>query len=702
MATRLKNIKYTHCFKLFLLVVGLSGVILGYWGALNYSDFSYALKNDYKLAFEEDIDGIHSKILLLNKYKSEEHIKSGAMINENELLEKVQNIKFEKNTKINTVIKKYDGLVAGQTNSAEAKRLMLERDETVTDTKKVYDKKLEQAKEELIAGVLARYNAAKQFLDNYDGLYYTILENGLVTGPEPNYYNTLPFYKKLDRDGSVVYIGFSQEAFKQASQYEVRHQNGLNGIKHMGMGLSLVVLSFAGLMFVAGRVPGSTKLHYNSFDRIYLDVGFLITGFVTMLCVFFAISMASDQKTQSLQLINYVALILLTVAYLTLAAYATMFAKRIKSREVIRHTQLYKFYRSTKTIAEQAYTSAMDIPADQKLLAKRTAILLAFYTVPVMLNLWIYTILAEAFNSFFALLVALGLFSLLVGGIVRLVLKQAMILMTLVEGIKKIKDGDLNHKIVSSGFEFVDTIADDINHIADGVKAAVDREMKAEHLKVELITNVSHDLKTPLTSIITYSDLLCSKYDEPEKVKEYADILKRKSGHLKQLVEDLFEVSKAQSRSIAVKLEELSLNDLIEQSFAEYEDDFKNAGLEVVATIPSEKIMILADGAKMWRVLSNVFENALKYTLPNTHVYVEVEVLNNQAILTVKNISNYMMQFKAEEVLERFKRGDAARSGEGSGLGLAIVKSFMEVQNGSCRIVVDGDLFKIMLTIPLN
>lgn len=175
--------------------------------------------------------------------------------------------------------------------------------------------------------------------------------------------------------------------------------------------------------------------------------------------------------------------------------------------------------------------------------------------------------------------------------------------------------------------------------------------------------------------------------------------MRRKSVRLKQLVDDLFEVSKAQSGAISINLEELCLNDLIAQSFAEYEEDFKNARLDVILTLPQDKIMVLADGAKMWRVLSNLYNNAIKYSMPGTRVFVDAEVVNDKVNITVKNIANYIMNFKSEEIFERFKRGDESRSGEGSGLGLAIVKSFMALQNGSCDVVVDGDLFKVTLTL---
>lgn len=311
----------------------------------------------------------------------------------------------------------------------------------------------------------------------------------------------------------------------------------------------------------------------------------------------------------------------------------------------------------------------------------------------------VFVILAAGMHVIIGLPVALALFALLLISIVNVFQKRVSAFMTLAEGIKKIKHGDFHHKIPACGFDTLDIIAEDINNIADGVKAAVDREMKAEHMKVELITNVSHDLKTPLTSIITYSDLLSQENINAEQVKEYVEILQRKSVRLKQLVDDLFEVSKAQSGAISIELEELCLNDLITQSLAEYEEDFKKARLDTILNLPSDKIMVLADGTKMWRVLSNLYNNAIKYSMPGTRVFVDVEVVNDKVNITMKNIANYIMHFTSEEIFERFKRGDESRSGEGSGLGLAIVRSFMALQKGSSDVVIDGDLFKVTLTL---
>lgn len=543
----------------------------------------------------------------------------------------------------------------------------------------------------MIVEELVQYNKALDFLKNYEGLYYTVVSNVALTGKDTEFYKTLPYYNEnRDFNDGTFYIGFSEDCFRQqVMQYEIRHNNGITGIYILLSGLGFIVLSMGWLMFAAGRTPKRDEIEFNYFDKMYLDIGLLLTGTIVISCGIIAGIMIV--RMQNSQLYNQLAIMLLVIAYLTLTAYAVMFSKRVKSCELFKHTLMYRCYKS------------LIIPivtlTDNLSFAKKTIVFLLLYTIALGMIGLLLVIIATITNVVMGMLCAVGLFILLLSKIVYFSLKSMTGFMTLAAGIKKIKDGDFNHKISVCGVAIIDTITDDVNHITDGVKTAVDREMKAEQMKVELITNVSHDLKTPLTSIVTYSDLLLQEQITLKQVKEYAEIVKKKSERLKQMVDDLFEISKAQSGSISVTLETLCLNDLIIQSFAEYEEDFKKSGFEIILNISQEKIMVLADGAKMWRVLSNIYNNALKYSMSGTRVYVDVEALDDTVNITVKNIANDVMDFTTDEICERFKRGDKSRSEEGSGLGLAIVKSFMALQKGSCNIVVDGDLFKVTLTL---
>lgn len=242
--------------------------------------------------------------------------------------------------------------------------------------------------------------------------------------------------------------------------------------------------------------------------------------------------------------------------------------------------------------------------------------------------------------------------------------------------------------------------AENLNSIGDGMAAAVEQRMKSERLKTELITNVSHDIKTPLTSIINYVDLL-ERPHTPEEGAEYLEVLERQSKRLKKLTEDLVEASKASTGNMSVTLAPTSTLEIINQSLAEYGQRMEAGKLSVLINVPEPAPAVRADGRLLWRVMDNLFNNVVKYAMPETRVYVDVRTSEGNAVISVKNISRAALNVSAEELMERFVRGDTSRSTEGSGLGLSIAKSLTELQHGQFNISTDGDLFKAEITLPL-
>lgn len=260
-----------------------------------------------------------------------------------------------------------------------------------------------------------------------------------------------------------------------------------------------------------------------------------------------------------------------------------------------------------------------------------------------------------------------------------------------------IAKGDLNQKIdVSIGV--LQPIAENLNNIQKGFKMAVQEEMKSQRMRTELITNVSHDLKTPLTSIISYVDLLKKEDIKDETQRDYIDILDQKSQRLKVLIEDLFEASKANSGAIELSLEELDIVALLRQTLGEFEEKTEEKGLDIRLTSDQEKIKCYLDGRRTYRIFENIMTNIVKYAMEGSRVYIDLEAQEDRVSLVFKNIASYEMNFDAAEITERFMRGDKARHTEGSGLGLAIAKSLTEIQSGEFEIVVDGDLFKTLIT----
>ena len=241
--------------------------------------------------------------------------------------------------------------------------------------------------------------------------------------------------------------------------------------------------------------------------------------------------------------------------------------------------------------------------------------------------------------------------------------------------------------------------AENLNSIGDGMAAAIDKQLKSERLKTELITNVSHDIKTPLTSIINYVDLLQHEHT-PEQEEEYLAVLKRQAFKLKKLTEDLVEASKATTGNLPVNAVRCSMNELLSQVEGEYGDKLSAADLTLVSVMPDKELFCNVDGALMWRVIDNLLSNICKYAQNGTRVYLTLEKTGGDAVVTFKNTSRAALNIPAEELMERFVRGDSSRSTEGNGLGLSIAQSLTELQGGKMSLAIDGDLFKAILRFP--
>ena len=262
------------------------------------------------------------------------------------------------------------------------------------------------------------------------------------------------------------------------------------------------------------------------------------------------------------------------------------------------------------------------------------------------------------------------------------------------EGTEEIAAGNYEDKIELKHYK---EIENNINHASENLQKAVEEAIKSERLKSELITNVSHDLKTPLTSVINYAELLNKNDLSEEEIKEYSEIVYKKSHQLKKLIEDLFEASKINTENVELNRENIDFKELLKQIVGEWSDKLEASGLEIITNYPDEECTLYLDGGKMYRVLENIFSNISKYAMDNTRVYVDLKIEDNIKVLEIKNISKYSLNISAEQLMERFTRGDVARNTEGSGLGLSIAKSLTEIQGGSFTTVVDGDLFKVKI-----
>lgn len=321
--------------------------------------------------------------------------------------------------------------------------------------------------------------------------------------------------------------------------------------------------------------------------------------------------------------------------------------------------------------------------------------LVSIITFSALLGAFILLLLLLGFHNILnAFIIIILLYIIL---LIRYLFKKADYLNEILKATEEITCGNLDYIIKENKGGVLGKIAHNINNMKEGYKRSLEEQVKSERLKTELITNVSHDLKTPLTSIINYIDLLKKEDLSKDEVNAYISVLDRKSERLKSLIEDLFEASKMSSGAVELNIEKIDVTALLKQSIAEFEEKITKSSLELKFKYDNNKTYANLDGKKTWRVFENLINNIIKYSQPNTRVYIDLIETDTKIIITMKNISHYEMDFTSDEIFERFKRGDKARNTEGSGLGLAIAKSIVELQGGNLNINIDGDLFKVII-----
>lgn len=368
-----------------------------------------------------------------------------------------------------------------------------------------------------------------------------------------------------------------------------------------------------------------------------------------------------------------------TILYLNEIILLETTVKRIKAKMVIKTTLIYVIYNEIRKIIE-----------NRNITIKISIFYWAFYFLIFFLTIS----LTRTYRPPLCLLLLaiLGLLTF------YKLCKKTIELNKIQKALKGIYEANTNITLNPEEFSGnLKQMAIYINDIAGGLSNAVEQSLKSERLKTELITNVSHDIKTPLTSIINYVDLLKKEKMPNEKTTEYLMILENKSQRLKKLTEDLVEASKASSGNIKLNIEKLNVKELIKQVSGEFEDKFKEKELEEINTFPEENIFINADGRYMYRILENMYSNVAKYALENTRIYVDVVKTHNKVQIKMKNISKQKLNISADELMQRFVRGESSRNTEGSGLGLSIASSLTQLQNGQFNLYLDGDLFKITI-----
>lgn len=456
----------------------------------------------------------------------------------------------------------------------------------------------------------------------------------------------------------------------------------------------LLVIILIYLTISIGHIKSKKEIDLNDLDKIPIEI---------ILCIaFFGIMIICFAASEGLYYVvdyyyNFVLSMVLTgyfISYILCAITSVTIIKRIKAKTLIRDSITGKVcvwcYKIIKRILSKISKTYKEIA----LSLDRTAKILLY-----VLGFGIGSILMIMAFSGFGFFIDLCVFAYCLYKFIQKINCYHKI----EDHLKGMYEGDNSKKLVPSEFtpEFQNVIKY-INDISSGFENAIEEGIKSERLKTELITNVSHDIKTPLTSIINYVDLIKKEEPENQKIKEYVDILDNKSQRLKKLTEDLVEASKASSGNVKLNLEKINTVELIKQSVGEFEDKFSSKNLEVITSTSDEEIFINADNRYMYRVIENLFGNISKYALDGSRVYVDIGKINSKVRITIKNISKERLNISADELMQRFVRGDKSRTTEGSGLGISISKSLTELQKGKFDLQVDGDLFKVELEFDIQ
>ena len=457
-----------------------------------------------------------------------------------------------------------------------------------------------------------------------------------------------------------------------------------------------LILALAGVVILtigAGRNNEDKKVHLNFFDRCYTEIVAVVVFMIWLMGTSVIVQAMDDEEMRIVWKTIGFGTLGLWFGIWFLAGWLSL-VRRIKARSLWRDSLLRHILLLVRKCFSKCSNLLVFLGGN---MISRVKIILLF-GIFIFLQFMFTGMTVEGGSA-----LSLLLMIVMDCAVLYYLIKKAWGREQIIAGLKKITDGDLQYKIPTeklSGEQ--EMVADYINHIGEGLDAAVENSLKNERMKTELITNVSHDIKTPLTSIINYVDLLKRENPEDPKIRGYLEVLENKAQRLKVLTEDVVEASKASTGNIALEMTDLNFIELVHQVIGEFEEKFEERNLTMVVHFDEEEAIICADGRRLWRVLENVFGNVSKYAMENTRVYVDVKVDRPNVQLSLKNISAQPLNISAEELTERFIRGDVSRNTEGSGLGLSIAKDLVQLQGGEFKLYLDGDLFKVTIEFRMK
>ena len=534
---------------------------------------------------------------------------------------------------------------------------------------------------------LKAYIKAKKYFWNYDN-------NEVDTNVEKMKFEDIAYsgyFGRIEKAGYTVYSCVNDES-TEFYKYNLVYKLVSNTYEYASVNIAissfLFLAMFIYIIISIGHKKGEEAIYLNSLDNIPLEivgtVALILIG-IEALFLFGGMSIGIDYTSISSRMIDTIislCFVLGIVMYITITITGVTIVRRIKAKVFWKNTLIYKF---AKWIKRSTSNMLTDINTTGKLIV----IFGAFYIIQLVLTIKFIT---DGAIYIFWLIAVWGV-------TLKMLIDRLNKTKKIKEKIKNMYDGNKDSQPLNEEEYRAESkeVAHWLNDISGGLTNAIEEAMKSERLKTELITNVSHDIKTPLTSIINYVDLMKQENIENEKVKEYLEILDNKSQRLKKLTEDLVEASKASSGNIKLNIEKLNVKELIKQVRGEFEDKFEQKGLEIIENLPDTEVYIEADSRYMFRVMENMYVNISKYALENSRVYVDVKKENDIVKIELKNISRDKLNISVDELMQRFVRGDSARTTEGSGLGISIANSLTKLQKGKFDIYLDGDLFKVVI-----
>ena len=727
MATKLKKSKlYSAKTKILAIILVLCSALVTCLNLVYVMDMSFEPGLSYNSYFDtETFYSQYSQLVraVVNTklvFKSEENIKSGNALNEEKVIY---------NFALDNDLGEY--VIYSEANAVKHVTF------SNSDDQEYFNNRYPDYKQQAIQDQLYEYEDAIKELERYTDFYYCLvntrtgnevsnreaeeIENlkinsfldgrytkGKVVYDTEYYYNYTDegklvnyFYydnyldsvsRILLNSGYTLYAGVSDNVetgngifAKQYQAFESRRLNAPRAVMAAAVGAILMIIGTVYLVITAGKTSKNSEVTLIAVDYVFNDIStliFLAVAYVSYILAKGMIESIYYMNGEWLIMLKGFVCLLFMIDVVVLINYLTCMSRQIKKRRLFSNTVVGYFIRWVASFFKESTFRIWII------------LCLIMYAV---INCLLMFVACKSYSSIpIIILIIFDLAGIFFAARALTSIKKIMV------AVKETSEGNFDKKVNPDEISpALKNFATDVSNMQNGLKQAVGRAVKGEKMKTELITNVSHDLKTPLTSIITYVDLLKREELNNEKAENYVAILDEKTNRLKQLIEDLVEASKASSGNLAVTKNKINLRELIEQALGEFEERIEKSDLEFKINA-TEDVYIYADGRHMWRIAENLITNALKYAMPKTRVFIDIFSTERDGVLTIKNVSAIPIDnVDLKSLTERFVRGDASRTTEGAGLGLSITQSLSEIQDGRLEITADGDVFKATVKIPL-